>query len=240
MALSGSVRLALEFLALGVEALGCAGDEVAGGLCFALQFLDAALALRVEVHVAVNVLRLMRTDDLGGGLVQPIGPVGQPGGGAAALLAGIGGELDAVDGDHGLADQPDAVAGQQNLAEQGLHFVAEFAHELGTVGVAGLAVAADGGKQHVLMAGLLDLAAGDEAAAVGQQHDLEPDAWVVGAGAGGVVAKPGVERAQVEFVVNQVVECKLERAGLDLLGQHDGDEHPAAFDRLVARHLQTS
>ena len=94
-------------------------------------------------------------------------------------------------------------------------------------------------KEHVLLAGLLDPAAGDQAPAVGQQHNLEHDPGVVGAGAGRVVVEPGVECTQVEFVVDQVVQRKLERPGLNLLLQHNRDEHPAALDRLVACHLDS-
>ena len=104
----GVGEVALELLPLGVQALGRPGDEVASGLRFALQLLDSGLALGVELGVAVFVLGLLRRDDPGRGLVQASGPVGQLGVGAAALFAGVGRQLHAVDGEHGLADQPQA------------------------------------------------------------------------------------------------------------------------------------
>ena len=67
---------------------------------------------------------------------------------------------------------------------------------------------------------LLNGAAGDETLAVGQQHDLEHDAWVIGTGTDFVVLEPGVQRAEVKFVVNQVVQCEGEAAGNDLFTEH--------------------
>ena len=93
----------------------------------------------IEVLAAVFVLRLVQGHDLGGGLVQPLGTVGQLGVGAAALFAGVAGQLDAVDGEHGLADQAQAVAGHEHLGEQRADLGPELAHELGDVGVAGRA-----------------------------------------------------------------------------------------------------
>ena len=46
---------------------------------------------------------------------------------------------------------------------------------------------------------LLNGAAGDETLAVGQQHDLEHDASVIGAGTDFVVLEPGVQRAEAWF-----------------------------------------
>jgi hypothetical protein len=128
------------------------------------------------------------------------------------------------------------VAGHEHLREQAVDLGTELAHELGDVGVARARIARQGHEQHVVIAGRFDLAAGDETAAVGQQHDLEHDARVVGAGAGGVVAESGVQRREVEFVIDQVVQCEFERAGLDLLFEHHRDEHAVALGGLVAGH----
>ncbi len=38
-------------------------------------------------------------------------------------------------------------------------------------------------------------------------------------------------------MIDEVVQRKLERAWLDLLVQHDREEHPAALDRFLACHL---
>ena len=153
-----------------------------------------------------------------------------------SLLA-LAGQLDAVDGEHGATDQAQAVAGHEHLCKQRLDVGAEFANELGDVGVARACVAGQGHEQHVVLTGLLDLAAGDEASAVGQQHDLEHDARVVGRRAGDVVAELGIQRREVEFNIHQVGQCELEGAGLDLLFEHHRDEQAVALDRLVAGHL---
>src|SRR6266567_356467 len=75
---------------------------------------------------------------------------------------------------------------------------------------------------------------GDQAPAIGQQHDLEHDARVIGAGTGLIVAKTRIEIGQLQFVVDQVIERKLECAGLDLLAQYNGQEARAAIDGFVA------
>ena len=139
-----------------------------------------------------------------------------------------------------LPISPRRHAGHEHLGEQGLYFVTQFAHELGDVAVAGLAVAADGDEQHVVGAGLLDLAAGDEASAVGQQHELEHDARVVGADADFVVVEPGIQCRAVEFVIDQVVQREFEGAGLDLFGQVPRQEDAVSNNRLVAGHLGAS
>ena len=229
-------EVGLELGAFAVEPLGVRGDELAGLAGLAAQLVDARLALVVQ-GFAVFVLCLVQRDDLGCGLVQALGAVGQFGMRAAALFAPLGRQPHTVHAHPSLADQAQAVAGQQHLAEQRADGRPEFANEAGDVGVARARVAGDGHEQHVLLARTLYLAAGDQAAAVGQQHDLEHDARVVGRGAGDVVAELGVERAQVEFLIDQVTQRELEGAGLDLLFEHHRDEQAVAFDRLVAGHL---
>ena len=92
------------------------------------------------------------------------------------------------------------------------------------MGVAGLAVSAERDELHVVQAGRFDASAADQTPAVGQQHDLEHDAGGVGAGASLVVAKARIESAEVEFVVDQVIEREFKAAGLDLLAQHNRQE----------------
>ncbi len=73
---------------------------------------------------------------------------------AAAFFAGVTGELDAVDGEHVAPDQALGITGHQDLTEQGFDLLTEAAHELGDVGVAGLAVAANGDELDIARAGL--------------------------------------------------------------------------------------
>lgn len=150
----------------------------------------------------------MQGHDLVGGLLQTISAVAQFFMSTAALFAGIAGELDAVDGKHVAPDQSLSIAGHQHLAEQGFDLGTQVGYELGNMGVAGLAVTTDGNELDVALAGLFDGPAGDQALAVGQQHDLEHDAGVIGTGSYFVVLKLGVQCSEVEFVVYQVVQCE--------------------------------
>jgi hypothetical protein len=178
----------------------------------------------------------VQLDDIARRLVQALSAVAQLGVRARALLAGVGRQLDAVDGEHLSADQAQAVAGQQHLRKQRLDLLAQLAHELGNVGVARLRVATNSHELHVLRTGALDRAAGDQPPAVGQKNDLEHDARVVGTGAGFVVAETRVQPRQVQFMIDQQIQREFERATLDLLVQHHGQQPRAAIYGLVAGH----
>lgn len=107
------------------------------------------------------------------------------------------------------------------------------------MGVARLAVAAEGDELNVVQAGRFDAARGDQPTAVAQQHDLEHDARVVGAGTGLIVAKACIQGAQVQLIVDQVIEREL-GAGLDLLAQHHRQEPGIAINGLVSGHVLLS
>lgn len=96
-------------------------------------------------------------------LLQPISAAAQLFMGAAAFFAGVGGELDAIDGKRVSANQSLGITGHQNLAEQGFDLGAEVGLELGDVGMARLAVTADGNELDVALACLFDGSAGDQA-----------------------------------------------------------------------------
>ena len=98
----------------------------------------------------------------------------------------------------------------------------ELTHEFGDVGVAGLAVAAEGDELNVVQAGVFDAPARYQTTAVGQQDDLEHDARVAGAGAAFVVVEACIQCVEVQLMINQVVQGELEGAALDLFGQHHG------------------
>ena len=124
LALSGSVMLDLSSWSLLFKRLGLWATKARvraaswrkachAGLPFALQrFLRAGL-----------VLRLVQRQDLVGGLVQSLGPVAQFLVGAAALLAGVAGQLDAVDGEHVAPDQALGIAGHQHLGKERLDLI---------------------------------------------------------------------------------------------------------------------
>ena len=100
--------------------------------------------------------------------------------------------------------------------------MARVGHELGDLGVAGLTVAADGDELDIARTALLNCAAGDQALAVGQQDDLEHDARVVRTGSDFIVLEPGIQGFEIEFVIDQVVQCEGESAGDNLLRQDHG------------------
>lgn len=126
------------------------------------------------------------------------------------------------------ADQP-VVTRKRSL---NLHFpccanlIAQVGHDLGDVRVAGLAVAADGNELDIARTGLLNGAAGDQALAVGQLNDLAHDARVVRTGSDFIVLEPGIQGFEVEFLIDQLIQCEGESAGDNLLRQDHG-QHQA-------------
>ena len=229
--------VALELGAFGIALGGVLRDELACRPRFPADPLDLGAALRIEVVVALAlVFGAVRLDDLAGRLLQALGAVLQFCVRAAALLARVRGQLHAVDREQLLADQAQPIAGHQHLLEQHRNVVAQLAHELRDVSVARRRVARDRDERDVLTAGPFDRSAADQTAAVGQQHDLQHHPRVVGRGAGLVVVEPGVERREVQLVVHEPVERELERAWLDLLAQHHGQESRASVDLFVPGH----
>ena len=73
---------------------------------------------------ALLVLRLVQGNDFVCRLVQTFGTVAQFVMGAAAFFAGVGGELEAINGEHVAPDQALRITGQQDLAEQGFDLCA--------------------------------------------------------------------------------------------------------------------
>jgi hypothetical protein len=62
-------------------------------------------------------------------------------------------------------------------------------------------------------AGALDLAAADNAARVGEQHYLEQNRGRTGRGAGGIIEKVLIQRPQIEFVVQKMIQRVFAGAG---------------------------
>ena len=128
-----------------------------------------------------------------------------------AVVTGIGGDQDVCfEARRGLLDH-------QHLTEQRLDRLAKAADEPYDVCMAWLAVATDGDELNVAQADVLDGAAGDDALAVGQQHDLEHDLRIVGAGAHCVVLEFGIHSREIKLVVDQVVQGECEAARNQLL-----------------------
>ena len=86
-----------------------------------------------------------------------------------------------------------AVANQQDLRKQFGNGVPHVRDKGGECGEVRLAVSGDSDKQYILAAGRFDLAAVDDATAVGQQDDLDEDGRVEGGCAFVVVFVAGME-----------------------------------------------
>jgi hypothetical protein len=151
LALSGSVTLVLSSWPFAVQR-GAAGHEFARAGRFFAQGFDAGWRLAPVAVSCACLSWLWCRPDLVGRLVQAVGTVAQFGMGAAALFAGVGGEFDAVDGEHLAPDQALASQVSRTWLNRGL-ICSPRPHELGDVRVAGLAVAADGDELHVALAG---------------------------------------------------------------------------------------
>ena len=76
--------------------------------------------------------------------------------GATAFFAGVGGQFDAIDGEHVPANQPLGIAGHQDLAEQRFDVGTEVGNEFGDMGMAGLAACTDGDELDVALARLFN------------------------------------------------------------------------------------
>ena len=134
-------------------------------------------------------------------------------------------------------DQALCIADQQHLLEHLTNQLTQAGDERGDGGEVRAAVAAQSDEGDVLAARTLDAAAGDDAARVGQQHDLQEHGRRVGTRTDLVVVKARVERAQVDLAVEQVVQRVLEGAGQQLRLEIDGQKPRAGVDVLVAGHL---
>ena len=164
-------------------------------------------------------------------------PPGKVGAGATFLLAGVARQLDAVDGKHFASDQALPVAQGENLSEEPGDFVTQAADESGNGGPVRGTVAGEGNESDVLTAGVFDSATADDALAVGEQNNFEQSARQVGASTGGVVAAAPVKAGQIDFVVDQVVQCVLEGTGHQLPLQIHGNEPRTRVDHFVTRHI---
>ena len=113
--------------------------------------------------------------------------------GAALLLAGVGRQFHAVDGEHLASDQTLAVAQAEHLSKDAGDVVGKTRDKCSNRGEVRLGVARQGDKGNVMTADGFDVAAGDKALAVGEQHDLEQHRWRIGGSAGFIIPEPGIE-----------------------------------------------
>jgi hypothetical protein len=112
----------------------------------------------------------------------------------------------------------------------------EGADEPGEGGEVRGGIAAEGDEGHLLAAGTLDVAAADDAPAVGEEHDLEQHGRRVGGCTGEIILVAGVEPGQIELMVDEVVQRVFEGAGQELPFEINGNEARAGVDCLVPGH----
>ena len=183
-----------------------------------------------------GVVGAVAFEHLLGGLFELGGLLLEVGAGAAPGLAGVAGEFDAVDGEHLAADEALPVTEPEDLAEDVGDGLVPSGDEGGEGCEVGCGVAREGDEGDVFPAGALDRPGADDAAAVGEQDDFEQQGRWVGAGAGVVVVVVGVEAAEIDFVIDQVVQGVFEGAREQLQFEIDGKETRAGVDVFVARH----
>ena len=169
----GAVALAnFTFAALAVVGVGGEPLTEFGGL---VPVAGEALGVLVG-QVGFDregVVGAVAFEHLLGGLFELGGVLLEVGAGTAPGLAGVAGEFDAVDGKHLAADEALPVTEPEDLAEDVGDGLVAAGDEGGEGCEVGCGVAREGDEGDVFPAGTLDRPGTDEAAAVGEQDDLE-------------------------------------------------------------------
>jgi len=125
LALSGSVRLLLRTLPRVLGDPWVVGEPLAQFGRVVLQAFDALAGLPGKVGCDRQaIVPAVAFEHPPGGAFELVGLTQEIGPRAALCLAGIGWQLDAVDGEHLAPDQPLAVAEVEHLGEQAGGFVA--------------------------------------------------------------------------------------------------------------------
>lgn len=232
----GAVTLAdSAFAAFAVFRVGGEPLSQLGGIV--LQAGDALVLFLPEIGFDgfLVFLPMAFEHDASGGF-KLAGLVFEVGAGAALLFGCVAGELDAVDGEHLAPDQALPVAQVEHLGEDAGDVVGKRRDKSGDGGEVGLGVATQGDKGDVVAADGFDAAAGDDALAVGEQHDLEQHGGRISSSACFIVPELGIEAGHIQFVINEVVECVFEAAGKQLPLQVYGKETRTGVDVFVACH----
>lgn len=96
--------------------------------------------------------------------------------------------------------------------------------EIGNAGEMRPGISGQRHEYHVLAAGLFNLTAGDDAARVCIEHDLQKNPGIIGFCASLIIAETGIEQREVKLVVDKVIQRIFEGAGKNLVGKVDGNE----------------
>ena len=147
---------------------------------------------------------------------------GQVGMLAAPFPRGVGGQLHAIEREVRVAQQSRLVAGEKDLLEDLLGLLTQLGDEGREGAVVRTNPAAQSHEDYISPARLFHPARGEDALAVGVEHDLEQQPRIVGLLAGFVVVVAPLEALEPDAVVDEMVDGVLERAGEQLLLQIDG------------------
>jgi len=82
--------------------------------------------------------------------------------------------------------------------------------------VAGLGIATERDELNVAHTRMFNGAAGYHALAVGQQDNLEHDAWIVRARADFIIFESRIHGLEVKLMFDQIVQCKCKTTGNNL------------------------
>jgi hypothetical protein len=98
-------------------------------------------------------------------------------------------------------------------------------------------VAGQGHEYHVLFAALCDLTTAEDSARISKKNDLQKDCWVDSGGACGIVSVSGVEHAEVDIMINQIIYRVFDRPRLDLSRERNRQKPGLVLEILsVASH----
>ena len=100
-----------------------------------------------------------------------------------------------------------------------------------------LAVAGQGDEGDMFAASSFDVAAADDALRIGKQDDLEEHGGRISCRPRFVIAEADIKAAEVDFVVEQVIQCVFESTGQELPLQVHRNKSRAGVDVFVARHF---
>jgi hypothetical protein len=142
-----------------------------------------------------------------------------------------------VDSRHLAPYQPLVIADEKHLAEHFCDVIFMGADEAGEGGEVRGCVAGECEEGDMLLASALDVAAADDALAVGKQHHLEHGGRI-SCRASYIVAESRIEVSQVDLVVKQVVQSVFDGARGELSLQVNCKKAWAGIDVFVTCHIR--
>jgi hypothetical protein len=153
----------------------------------------------------------------------------------------VGRHFATVDGKHLPADQAQVITDKQYIPEQMDDLFIHGGNEFGNGGEMGPGISGQGHEDHVFMAGLFNLPAGDDVSGVSVEYNLEQDFGIVGSSSGDVVLETFVKVGEVQLMINEMAQGVFESAGEDLLRKVNGNKFALGIGvRFVTSHAAIS